>query len=412
VDWLKLRLRAAGGAGITPADPRVSLGFPGRPAPARPNFITPEGLPMLLPPRLCRNARSLAAIGLLSGGVGASVALAQSPATPAPAAANTAEDYNRPVAHINGTEPITRRELGEFLMARGGADKLELLINKIIIENEAKRLGISVTEVEMEAAFLSDLEGLGEGGVKKGDFVNIVLPKYNKSLYEWMEDVIRPRLLMTKMVAGGIVVSDDEVQKQFEREYGEKRRVQIIMWPTGDDQKSILATYEKIRTNQDEFDRAALKMANPSLAAAKGYIKPICRHTPSDDDRIEKTAFRLNPGEISEIMQTAQGYVVLKMHEVIPPDTKIDRNAVKARLEKQAFDEKLSAAIPAQFKKLKEKAAPTVLYTGPVAWAWNGETKAAMNQLINDAKVKPAGGTAPAPMPSAPAGKVPTPGSK
>ena len=352
-----------------------------------------------------RLATAAALLGAVGGAVGVTAALAQPPATqpPAPTPTAVAEDYGRPVAYINGNQPITRRDLGEFLMARGGADKIDLLINKIIIENEAKRLNITVTETEMEAAFLLDLEGLTDGGVKKGDFVNVVLPKYNKTLYEWMEDVIRPRLLLTKMISGGIKVTDDEVQVQFEREYGEKRQVQIIMWPKGDDPKAILATYEKIRGSQVEFDNAARQQANPALAAALGKIKPISRHMYAQDPIIEKVGFELTAGQLSQVLETSQGYVVMKMLGVIPPADKIDRAAINARLAKQAMDEKIAAAIPVQFKKLHDAAAPSVIYNGPSLWKWHGETKEAVSDMIKSNPVTPAGATAPKVMPSAPA---------
>lgn len=347
--------------------------------------------------------RRLATAAALIGAVGVTAALAQPPAaTPAPTPTAVAEDYARPVAYVNGNQPITRRDLGEFLMARGGADKIDLLINKIIIENEAKRLGITVTETEMEAAFLTDLEGLSDGGIKKGDFVNIVLPKYNKTLYEWMEDVIRPRLLLTKMITGKIQVSEEDITIQFEREFGEKREVQIIMWPKGDDPKTLTAIWEKIRGDQKEFDSVARQMANPSLAASAGRIKPISKHTYAEDNVIEKTAFDLKVGEVSHILQTKQGHVVMKLLGVIPPVKDVDRAAVRARHVKQAYEEKVSAAIPAQFKVLHDAAAPSVIYNGPSLWKWHGETKEAVNDMIKS-NVTPAGATAPKVMPSAPA---------
>ena len=358
--------------------------------------------------------RRLMTAAALVGGAGVTAALAQTPA-PAPALqkaaptpAAVAEDYNRPVAYLNGNVPITRRDLGEFLMARGGADKIELLINKMIIENEAKKLGVTVTETEMEAAFLSDLEGLGDN-LTKEKFVNIVLPKYNKTLYEWMEDVIRPRLLLTKMIAGKIEVTEADLTIQYEREFGEKREVQIIMWPKGDDPKSITAIFEKIRNDPKEFDSAARQMVNPQLAASAGRIKPISRHTYAEDHVIEKTAFDLKVGEVSHILQTKQGFVVMKLLGVIPPVEKVDRAAVRPRHVKQAYDEKVSVGIPAQFKALHDAAAPSVVYNGPSLWKWNGEAKEAVADMLKQ-QVTPAGGTAPpTPMPSAPTAAKGTP---
>src|SRR5437762_7939495 len=55
--------------------------------------------------------------------------------TPSSSAAlpEAASDYNRRVvARIYGSEEITREDLGEYLIARMGAEKLELLVNKRI----------------------------------------------------------------------------------------------------------------------------------------------------------------------------------------------------------------------------------------------------------------------------------------
>src|SRR5262245_34756609 len=65
-------------------------------------------------------------------------AFAQQPApAPAPAAApGQPSDYSqRVVAYIYGSVPITRQDLGEYLIERFGAGRLELLVNKKVIEH-------------------------------------------------------------------------------------------------------------------------------------------------------------------------------------------------------------------------------------------------------------------------------------
>ena len=312
--------------------------------------------------------RRAAAAAVVAAGLGGSAAIAQAPQQPPaapPAAPARTDDAIRPVAYIYGNVPVTRQDLGEFLIARGGADKLELVVNKMIIEHECKKRGITVTEKEMEAALLEDLEGLS---LKKADFVKAVLPRYGKTLYEWMEDVIRPRLLLSKICHGRVKVDDADLMRQFEREYGEKRRVQIVMWPKGDNLKVIQDEYAKIRKDQAEFDRAARAQANPALASSAGHIKPIGRHSYAEDKRVEEIAFQLKPGEVSEIIGTSQGYVVMKLHQVIPPDDKVKFETVKPRLFKQAFDEQMTQEIPKCFAELKQAAAPKMLLDGPPLW--------------------------------------------
>lgn len=314
----------------------------------------------------------------------------QTPPAPTPAPAPAAEpDYaTRPVAYINGNVPVTRQDLGEFLIARGGAEKVELLVNKMIIEHECKKKGVTVTDKELEAALMDDLAGLS---IKKEEFVKVVLPRYGKTLYEWMEDVVRPRLLLTKLCRDRVKVDEADLKMQFEREYGEKRRVQMIMWPPTDDLKAIEKAYGELRKSQEEFDRAARAQGNAGLAAAAGHIKPIGRHLPAADAIVEKKAFDLKVGEISEVLKTSQGFMVMKLHEVIPPDAKVKWEDVKARMEKQAFDEKMSLELPKYFGDLRKTADPKVVFTGPAAWRFDTTAKPVDNLIrgVGDAPVPP-----------------------
>lgn len=316
------------------------------------------------------------------GMTGGFTALAEDPAAPPmslPTAVTEANEYaTRPVAYIFGNIPVTRQDLGEFLIARQGAEKVELLVNKMIIEAACRRAGVTVTTAEMEAALAEDLSGLS---IKKDLFVQQVLPRYGKSFYEWMEDVIRPRLLLSKLCRERIQVSDDDIRKQFEREYGEKRRVQVIMWPPTEDMRIIDKVYSKIRESQDEFDRAARTQANPALAGANGFIKPISRHLPTNEKLIEDRAFTMNPGEISEKIKTSQGFVVMKLHEVIPPAEGVKYEEVKPRLEKQAFDERMSIEIPKFFAELKAEAKPQVMFDGPTEWRFTAPVQTAEDVL-------------------------------
>lgn len=344
------------------------------------------------------------AYGVAAAGV-AGLALAQSPqpaGRPAAGPASAPEDYaTRPVAYIYGSVPVTRADLGEFLIARGGADKLELLVNRMIIEHECKARGITVTDKEMEAALQEDCDGIQ---VKRADFIKMVLPRYGKTLYEWMEDVVRPRLLLSKLCHEKVQVKEEDLKIQFERMHGEKRKVQVVIWPKGEDMKVVNAEWAKMRASQDEFDRVARAQANPSLAATAGHIQPLSRHVYAQDAIVVEKAFQLQKGEVSELLQTSQGTVVLKMHEVIPPNDKVKFQDLRPVLYKQAFDEKMAEMIPIEFSKLKAVAKPQLLFTGPDKWRMERATQPAESVLQG------VGATAPPAAGGAPASRVPTPG--
>lgn len=308
----------------------------------------------------------IGAVGLTSLGV----VMAQQPAGKLPASLPpmpVATDSTRTVATISGpggTIAITQEEFGKFLTDRGGADKLELYVNKRIIEAAAAEKGLSITKQEMEAALKKDMEGIT---VKYEDFVNIVLPKYGKSLYEWMEDVVRPRLLLEKLSAGEVQVSDDDLKIQFERVHGEKRRIQMVMYPLSDP-TTAAKLHAQARKSQDEFDSVARSQPNPGLAASKGYVKPISRYTAGDDRMVEEVAFKLKEGEVSEIIKTAQGFVFIKLQEVIPPAAGTTFDKVKNSLKEAAYEEKMQQYIPQKFAELKKKANPNTVYVAPKEW--------------------------------------------
>src|SRR5947209_3819388 len=133
-----------------------------------------------------------------------------------PLAPESHSDYSRRiVAYIYGTIPITREDLGEYLIARYGADKLELLVNRKIIDRVCKEKGVEVTAAEVEAGVQEAMRGLGPT-IRREDFEKKVLAPRHLTFYEWKEDVIRPKLMMTKLCQQRVKVTDDDVKVAYE----------------------------------------------------------------------------------------------------------------------------------------------------------------------------------------------------
>ena len=57
------------------------------------------------------------------------------------------------------------------------------------------------------------------------------LGPYNKNLFEWREDVVRPRLLMAKLCRDSVKVAEPDVKQAYEAEFGEKLEGRMILWP-------------------------------------------------------------------------------------------------------------------------------------------------------------------------------------
>jgi hypothetical protein len=284
------------------------------------------------------------------------------PAVALPQAPPPSSDYaNRVVATLYGNVPVTREELGEYLIARYGGEKLEHLVNKRIVEDACKARNITVTAAEVEADLAETVKGLG---INQSEFVSKVLKSYRKTLYEWKEDVIRPKLLMTRYCQSRVVVTPDDLQKAYEAHFGEKVVCRLIVWPK-EERNRVLNDYARLRDDANYFDEKARHQASPTLAAKGGAIDPFGRGCFGGDPAIEQQIFRLQPGEVSSVIDTPDGVAVVKVDKHIQADTTVSINAVRERLTREIHERKVQAEIPRAFAQLREQAKPLLFIKDP-----------------------------------------------
>lgn len=261
------------------------------------------------------------------------------------------------LAVYNGQTPITREDFGEFLIARYGVEQIEFLVNRRIIDHECQARGLSVMAEEIEAGLAEDLKKMG--GIDLKVFEKDFLTPYHKNIYEWREDVIRPRLLMAKLCRDGIKVSDEDLQHAFGTEYGDKLEGRMILWPR-DQTRYAMMQYTRIRDDAKAFDEAAQHQASSTLAAKGGKIGPFGRGSLGNQD-VETEAFKLHPGEMTTLLETPEGNVVFKLDKRHPADKSITLDSVREKLKHEVFERKVQVEMQVAFKNLRDKARPKVM---------------------------------------------------
>jgi foldase protein PrsA len=276
-------------------------------------------------------------------------------ATPTPPTTPSSDSARRPVAYIYGSHMISREELGEYLIAREGAAKLQFLVNRKIIEDACKKRGFDVTQGEVEASLASDLKDLQ---LTPKQFENRLLKQYRKSMFEWKEDVIWPKLALTKIARDRIKVEQKDLQDAFDAYHGEKVDGRLIIFKPEEKSYVLNKIYAEIRSSEDEFNRYAKMQASPTLAARGGRLDRSIGHNTTGDPELEKEIFTLKPGEVSSIMERPEGIVVFKCDRHIPADNNVKLEDVRAKLEKEIVDKKIQAELPKVFEQLRAEANP------------------------------------------------------
>jgi hypothetical protein len=80
---------------------------------------------------------------------------------------------------------------------------------------------------------------------------------------------------------------------------------------------------------------------------------------------VEQEAFKLQPGEVSPLIGTPQGHVVVKCDRRIPPETGVTLEQVRPQLEPEVRKRKVDLEMGVAFKELWTKAHPQLLLRDP-----------------------------------------------
>ncbi|MCK6474133.1 MAG: hypothetical protein L6R28_20635 [Planctomycetes bacterium] len=139
------------------------------------------------------------------------------------------EDVPAVVAQVFG-HPITREELIRELVGSSRQEAFERIARRVLVELRAKEMGISVTEEELEAQLRRDEAGIGNDFMRFAEddrrpmwdvtpktFEEIVRARYQMSLGEYRDQIIRQRLLVRKIVGRRIRPTLAELRQFFAR---------------------------------------------------------------------------------------------------------------------------------------------------------------------------------------------------
>jgi hypothetical protein len=191
-----------------------------------------------------------------------------------------------------------------------------------------------------------------------------------------------------------VKVSDEDIRKEFENRFGERRQAKIICW-SKEDHRAAQAQWAQARKGDAEFDAVAKQQADEKLAAACGLIKPVGRHCENEHDAtVVQTLYSMKVGEISGIIEVKAGLMCIKCTAIVPPEPGVVFDEkMQAKLRTELAATRLEQEIPKCFQELKKAAQPNLLLKGPPSAA---EFREGVNQMINQTGGVP---SVPGPMP-------------
>ncbi|MBN1969280.1 MAG: SurA N-terminal domain-containing protein [Candidatus Delongbacteria bacterium] len=122
-------------------------------------------------------------------------------------------------AALVGGKPITRIKLISELEKQAGQQALDSLITKELVNQEAKKKGVNISDVDIS----SEISRISDLLEQQGTTLEAALAMQGQSMDDLKEN-IRLQKTVEELLADSISVSDDEVTKYFEENktyYGE-----------------------------------------------------------------------------------------------------------------------------------------------------------------------------------------------
>lgn len=287
------------------------------------------------------------------------VALAGGVLLPPPAHAGDGDA----IAIVNG-RPISKRRLTDVLMDAYGLQVMQQLIVLELAKEQTRKLGISVTEGDVDAEFTRALQliapeisrdgkALDQG--EKRQALDFLLQQKGISLAEFMIGMERNAHLR-KVVERDFRVGDATLREEFARNYGEKVEVRHIQIEVGDRE----TLHEVLMQLSDGVDFAAVARRhsqNATTAARGGLMEPFAFNAPDElvAPVIREKAFSMAPGEVSTMpIRVARWWHLLKLERRIQPvDAQFEhvRDEVTRSLRERVIPEKMNELVTELFQR-------------------------------------------------------------
>lgn len=260
-------------------------------------------------------------------------------------------------ATING-RPISLLQLSEECIARHGSEVLEGEINRRILQQELNRKQQVVAEQDISAEVARAAESFGfvkaeDGSPDVEAWLKKVTEEDGATVDLYVRDAVWPSAALKKLVGATVQVTQEDLQKGFESNYGE--RVEVLAIVLGD-HRQAQKVWEMARNNpnNDFFAQLAGQYSTePSSKANGGKVPPIRRYGGSP--LIEEAAFKLKAGELSGLIAVEDQFIILRCLGRTRP-VQVDFNTVKGELQRDIEEKKLRLVMTKEFDRLRETA--------------------------------------------------------
>lgn len=259
-------------------------------------------------------------------------------------------------AVVNGAQ-LAIGELADECVARHGLETLEGMISREILEQACNKRGIAVTDADVDAeiarAALAGITPKPDGSPDVEAWLKLVKKNQGISLEVYRRDAVWPTVALKKLVGEKVQVTEKDLRKGFEANYGPRVRCLAIVLDNLRRAQQVFEMARRKNTSEHFGDLAGEYSVEAGSQALRGEIPPIKRH--GGQPRLEEEAFMLRQGEISGVIQVADKFIILRCEGYTKPIS-VQFAEVRGEIYRDLYEKKLRLAMAKYFEKLQKAA--------------------------------------------------------
>jgi parvulin-like peptidyl-prolyl isomerase len=253
------------------------------------------------------------------------------------------------VALVNG-QKIVLQDLANLCVLRHGEEVLENMVNRYLILQacQERKIEIKQKDVDDEIARIASKFNLSvQMYLKLLESERDIRSEYYAS------DIVWPMLALRELSKDMLKVSPQDIDRAFQSEFGPK--VQVRMIATKDSAK-LQQVHQQAAANPELFKTLAREHSeDPASASVEGLLPPIRMNT--GEDELERIAFALQPGQVSEIFKVGDLNVTLQCVRHMPPANPpaAQLAEIQGRIKSELEEQKLRESAETIYTELRNR---------------------------------------------------------
>lgn len=259
-------------------------------------------------------------------------------------------------AVVNGSK-VLKNQVAEECITRFGKMMLDVEITRSLLVQALEGSGTAVDQEdlnrEIDRAATASGFADSKGKVAVAQYLASVTSNDASKIDFYIEDQVWPTVALKALVEDKVNVSEEDMQKGFEANFGPGVEVLAIVLQ---DQRTATKVWKMAAANPtaEYFGQLAYQYSiEPASKNNHGQVPPIQRF--SGKTELEKEAFSLSEGERSKVIQIGEHWAILYCKGFTNPKVS-DFDAVKEELHANILEKKMRLAMGDEMQRIRADA--------------------------------------------------------